>query len=131
MTDTPHPDFPSDEVPAAEPAEADNFRGAGKVVEPSAEEDRRVAAYPRQAQRILRIRRATVALVLHGTRGDVLGYNDALTDLALTEHATMAEIARPLFWALSHLPATEEPTELVDLLTRLYGIPDDPERGPR
>ncbi|MGV9827301.1 hypothetical protein [Gordonia sp. NPDC003429] len=118
MNDTPHPDFPSDEIPGAD--------------EHQSYEADRVADYPRQAQRTLRIRRATVALVLHGTRGDVLGYNDALTDLALTEHATMAEIARPLFWALSHLPAgAEEPTELVGLLTRLYGIPDDPERGPR
>ncbi|RDB46822.1 hypothetical protein [Tsukamurella tyrosinosolvens] len=76
-------------------------------------------------QRELRIKRAVIALVVHGYRGDTLGYNDALTDLLVVDHATLAEIQSTLLWALSRLPRSlDDPTALTDMLAGLHWVPD-------
>ncbi|QUD82095.1 hypothetical protein J8M97_20525 [Gordonia polyisoprenivorans] len=78
-----------------------------------------------EVRRELRIERAVIALVLHGYRGDTVGFNDAATDLGLTEHARLPELLGPLRWALARLPrGIGEPTELHDRLVDLYGIRD-------
>ena len=54
---------------------------------------------PREVRRELRIQRAVVGLVLHGYRGDTVGFNSAATELARVEQATPDELFRPLLWA--------------------------------
>ena len=76
-------------------------------------------------ERELRIKRAVIGLVVHGYRGDGLGYNDALTDLLVVDHATLAEIQSTLLWALSRLPRSiDNPTALTDMLAGLHWVPD-------
>ena len=77
-------------------------------------------------RRSLRIERAVIGAVLHGYRADNHGFNAALTDLWVTEQASAVDINVALFWALSCLPRNgEEPTQLQDRLTVLYGVSDD------
>ena len=80
---------------------------------------------PRVVRRELRIDRAVIGLVLHGSRGDVIGFNSAATELALVENVAPDELWRPLLWALSRLPrGADEPTKLLDHLAVLYAVRD-------
>lgn len=73
-----------------------------------------------------RIERAVVMAVLHGHQQQATGYNEALTDLALVEHATIAEIAGTLWWALERVGRPHGPDLLRRHLLLLQGIPDAP-----
>ncbi|SKZ46560.1 MULTISPECIES: hypothetical protein [unclassified Gordonia (in: high G+C Gram-positive bacteria)] len=80
---------------------------------------------PREVRRELRIQRAVVGLVLHGYRGDTVGFNSAATELARVEQAAPDELFRPLLWALSRLPRSlDEPAALHDHLAALYTVRD-------
>ncbi len=79
----------------------------------------------RAVRRGLRIERAVVAAVLHGHQRDNLGFNDAMAELLIAEHATLAEVVTSLWWALSRLPrGIDEPDQLLDRLVSLHGMPD-------
>ncbi|MET4166113.1 MULTISPECIES: hypothetical protein [Gordonia] len=71
-----------------------------------------------------RIERAVVMAVLHGYERQNVGYNEAIADLALVEHATIAEIVGTLWWALERVGRDGGPDLLRQHLLLLTGIPN-------
>ncbi|MDV7101657.1 hypothetical protein R4227_16420 [Gordonia amicalis] len=71
-----------------------------------------------------RIERATVMAVLHAAERQNVGFNEAMTDLVLVEHATIAEIVGTLYWALERIGRPDGPELLRAHLLLLTGIPD-------
>lgn len=75
-------------------------------------------------QRERRIERAVVMAVLHGHERQNWGYNEAMADLVLVEHATIAEITGTLWWALERIGRPDGAELLREHLLLLTGVPD-------